>query len=139
MGAGMVLALQDFVIPDPALPWQGRLLKANLIQVLASFLAGLFLALAFIRYLLPRLSRVIDGPYLEATLKESHADSMEIRRAKVGDRGVAATFLRPSGKVEINGELFDAVSEGEFIERGTLVSVAMIQGNRLIVAAEEKR
>ncbi len=139
MGAGMVLALQDFVIPDPALPWQGRLLKANLIQVLASFLAGLFLALAFIRYLLPRLSRVIDGPYLEATLKESHADSMEIRRAKVGDRGVAATFLRPSGKVEINGELFDAVSEGEFIERGTLICVAMIQGNRLIVAAEEKR
>lgn len=139
MGAGMVLALQDFVIPDPDLPWQGKLLKANLIQVLASFLAGLFIALGLIRYLLPRLSRVIAGPYLDATLKDSHADSMEIRRASVGDRGVAATFLRPAGKVEINGEIFDAVSQGEFIEQGSLIFVAMIQGNRLIVTAEEKK
>ena len=139
MGAGMVLALQDFVIPDPSLPWQGKLLKANLIQVLASFLAGIFIALGVIRYLLPRLSRVIAGPYLATTLRDSHADSMEIRQARVGDRGVAITFLRPAGKVEINGERFDAVSQGEFIEQGSLICVARIQGNRLIVALEEKK
>lgn len=138
IGIGMVLALQDFVIPDPQLPWQGELLKANLIQVLSSFIVGLFLALGAVRYLLPRLSRVFEGPYLAATLKDSHADSMEIRRARAGDRGVAITSLRPAGKVEIDGELFDAVSQGDFIDRGTLIQVIMIQGNRLIVGQEEQ-
>ncbi|MBI9089008.1 MAG: nodulation protein NfeD [Desulfobacterium sp.] len=139
MGAGLVLALQDFVLPDPSLPWQGKLLVNNLIQVLGASVAGLFLALATIRYLLPRLSVVVDGPYLSATLKDSHADSMEIRKASPGDRGVAVTFLRPSGKVAIRGELFDAVSQGEFIEKGSRIRVARIEGNRMIVLAEEDK
>ncbi len=138
MGVGLVLALQDFVLPDPSLPWQGKLLVKNLIQVLGASVAGLFIALATIRYLLPRLSVVVDGPYLSATLKDSHADSMEIRKASPGDRGVAVTFLRPSGKVDIRGELFDAVSQGEFIEKGTRIRVARIEGNRMIVLAEEE-
>jgi membrane-bound serine protease (ClpP class) len=139
MGAGLVLAFQDFVLPDPSLPWQGKLLVKNLIQVLGASVTGLFLALATIRYLLPRLSVVVDGPYLSSTLKDSHADSMEIRKASPGDRGVAVTFLRPSGKVEIRGELFDAVSQGEFIEQGTRIQVARIEGNRMIVLAEEDK
>ncbi len=139
MGAGLVLALQDFVLPDPSLPWQGKLLVNNLIQVLGASVVGLFLALATIRYLLPRLSVVVDGPYLSSTLKDSHADSMEILKASPGDKGVAVTFLRPSGKVEIRGELFDAVTQGEFIEKGTRIRVARIEGNRMIVLAEEDK
>jgi len=136
MGLGLLLALQDFTIPDPALPWQGRLMVGNFIQVLGASIIGLIISLAFIRYLLPKLSLVIDGPYLSTSLKDAHADSLEIQRARPGDRGVAITFLRPAGKVEINGELFDAISQGEFIEKGTRIHVTEIQGNRMIVREE---
>ena len=34
----------------------------------------------------------------------------------IGKEGTAATVLRPSGKVSIEGELYDGVSESGFIE-----------------------
>ena len=37
----------------------------------------------------------------------------------IGKEGTAATVLRPSGKVSIEGELYDGVSESGFIEKGT--------------------
>lgn len=131
-----VLALQDFVIPDPSFPWQGELLVKNIMQVLGAFLAAIMVALLVLRYLLPKLSVVTEGPYLATTLKDSRADSVEVKGAKVGDRGTAMTFLRPSGKVNIRDEFFDVITEGEFIEKGTPVRILEIKGNRIIVAKE---
>lgn len=40
-----------------------------------------------------------------------------------GQRGVAHTVLRPSGKVMINDKLHDAFTRGEYIERGEAIEV----------------
>jgi membrane-bound serine protease (ClpP class) len=133
MTVGMILALQDFVIPNPDLPWQGELLAQNMIQVLSAAIAGLIIAMLFIRYVIPRLSTVVDGPYLRTTLQQAHADSMESKMANAGDTGITVTFLRPSGKIEIKGELVDAISESEYIEKGIPVIVLRVEGNRVIV------
>jgi len=53
---------------------------------------------------------------------------------KVGDIGMAVTFLRPSGKVKIKGEIFDVIAEGEFMEKGIAVKITEIRGNRIIVS-----
>lgn len=131
---GAILALQDFVIPDPDLPWQAELLTLNVIKVLGAFFFSIVLALLAFRYLLPKLSIVADGPYLETTLKASRAASPSAQNVRVGDVGIAMTFLRPSGKVKIGGEVFDVISEGEFMEKGTAVVVLDIRGNRVIVS-----
>jgi membrane-bound serine protease (ClpP class) len=131
-----VLALQGFTIPDPKLPWQGELLVKNIIQVIGALLAAIMAGLLAIRYVLPKVSVVTDGPYLAATLKDSHADSLQSKGATVGDRGTAMTFLRPSGKMSIDGEIFDVVTEGEFIEKDTPLKILDIKGNRIIVAKE---
>lgn len=47
--------------------------------------------------------------------------------------GIVTTFLRPSGTVDINGELLDVVSEGAFIEAGTQVKVIKVEGRKIIV------
>ena len=47
---------------------------------------------------------------------------------------MALTFLRPAGKVDIRGARLDAVSEAEFIEKGTPVVVTRIDGNRVVVS-----
>ena len=52
----------------------------------------------------------------------------------VGKSGVASTNLRPSGKVEIESDVIDAVAEGEFISKGIGVRVTEISGNRAVVA-----
>ena len=51
----------------------------------------------------------------------------------VGDRGVAASTLRPSGKAAFNDDYVDVVSEGAYIEHGTTVQVVRVVGNRVVV------
>lgn len=58
---------------------------------------------------------------------------------KVQDRGVAFSTLRPSGKVRMGGQIFDAVSDGAFIDKGAFVVVVEIEGNRLVVREEKSQ
>jgi len=59
---------------------------------------------------------------------------VEAGGANVGDLGIAMTFLRPSGKIKIENEIFDVITDGEFIEKGTPVKISEIKGNRVIVS-----
>lgn len=50
-----------------------------------------------------------------------------------GKKGVAETVLRPSGKISIEGQLYDAFTRGEFIEKGQSVEVLSETGSSLQV------
>ncbi|MCY3973955.1 MAG: NfeD family protein [Simkaniaceae bacterium] len=52
----------------------------------------------------------------------------------IGKRGVTATVLKPSGYVELDGRLYQAVSEGEYLSKGTEVGVTGGRGAALIVS-----
>jgi membrane-bound serine protease (ClpP class) len=137
IGLGLLLSFQDFVAPDPALPWQRDILLGNLTMVLASFTIAFAAGLVFLGYLLPRLGKLLAGPHLAATLAGSHADSHEVGQVKVGEAGTAATFLRPAGKARFGSRAIDVVSEGGFIEKGAKVKILAIKGNRVIVTEEK--
>lgn len=51
----------------------------------------------------------------------------------VGMEGTALTTLRPSGTVRIDGKKYDVVTRGEMIDRGTLITVLSVSGNRVVV------
>jgi len=106
--------------------------------VFGAFFMAIIATLFALRYLLPKLSVVVDGPYLDTTLRDYRADSMEAGGARVGDIGIAMTFLRPSGKVKIKDDIFDVITEGEFMEKGTPVKVSEIKGNRIIVSRKSE-
>jgi membrane-bound serine protease (ClpP class) len=136
IGLGMILSFQDFVLPDPNLPWQGEILVDNLTKVLGSFIVAFAIGLVFLSYFFPRLGKLVKGPYLDTTLSESHADSHEAREVKVGELGTAATFLRPAGKARFGERDIDVVTEGNFIEKGAKVKILDIKGNRVVVTEE---
>lgn len=54
----------------------------------------------------------------------------------IGKEGVAATVLRPSGKVWIDEELYDGVSESGFIEKGKNVKVVRFENAQVYVMQE---
>jgi membrane-bound serine protease (ClpP class) len=54
--------------------------------------------------------------------KQGYTSSF-IKEPMVGKKGIAHTVLRPSGKVMIEGELYDAFTRSEFIEKGQSVEV----------------
>ena len=137
IAAGLVLSFQGFVIPDPSLPWEGPLLMTNLALVLGSFMAALFISLFMIRFVLPRISKIVKGPYLETTLSQSQVDTTTQLDIHKGDTGIAHSFLRPSGKVIINHKKIDAIARGEFIEQGTRVMIDKVEYNRVIVKPKD--
>ena len=52
----------------------------------------------------------------------------------VGKVGRAVTFLRPAGKVEIEDDIYDAVSEFGVIEKDTEVKVVRFENSQLVVS-----
>lgn len=54
----------------------------------------------------------------------------------IGKEGIAATVLRLSGKVIIDGEFYDAVSESGFIEKGEKIKVIRFENAQVYVEGE---
>jgi len=63
------------------------------------------------------------------------------RRALLGRVGTARSKMLPSGAVEIEGQMIDAMTQGQAIEPGQNVVVIEVRGNRVIVrpAKENER
>ncbi|MEX2232676.1 MAG: NfeD family protein [Cyclobacteriaceae bacterium] len=59
--------------------------------------------------------------------------SVQYSESLIGQKGVAETVLRPSGKVEINGKMYDAFTRGDYIEKGQTVEVVSQDGPSLKV------
>ncbi len=53
----------------------------------------------------------------------------------VGCEGVTVTTLRPSGSIDIDGRVLDAISAGEYLPRDVAVRVAVVRGGRVWVEA----
>lgn len=58
-------------------------------------------------------------------------------RQLVGKLGIAKSVMLPSGAVEIDGQLIDALSEGMPIDPGQSVRVVEVRGNRVVVRPAE--
>lgn len=52
-----------------------------------------------------------------------------------GSLGTASTALRPSGKVRVAGQTYDALTTGDLIEQGTPIEVRGTRGSSLLVHA----
>jgi membrane-bound ClpP family serine protease len=65
------------------------------------------------------------------------ASGLQERATIVGKSGKAATPLSPSGFVMIDGQRWDAVTRGEYIDIGTEVEVVGVQSVNLVVQSRE--
>lgn len=65
---------------------------------------------------------------------EGYSSSNLNNLALVGQIGIASTDLRPSGKIRINNEMFDAIAITGFIEKGSEVIVESIESIQLKVS-----
>lgn len=55
----------------------------------------------------------------------------------IGAKGVAITRMAPSGKIKVNGEVYDAVSMyGQYIEPNTPVHIHRHENNQLYVTPD---
>ena len=106
---------------------------AALGRVAISTLLAMAGALALFRFL-PRLPfgrRLV----LETGMDAGHGyiSAPETDRRWLGRSGTAMSPLRPAGIAEIDGTRVDVVSDGAFLDAGTVIEVTRVDGNRIVV------
>lgn len=131
--ASLVLVSQTFVFPSNA--YQYNLLTGNLIGVLAA-IGGMIGGGLALRWMLPQL------PFFRHLMMVEDEEEKLIRAENeaivhwdhlIGQRGLTATPLVPSGKARFGEELIAVVSDGPMIDAKRGVVVKEVHGNRVVV------
>ena len=111
-------------------------------SAILTVIGGLTLGFGLILYLSSKIGSkgLFRKLALETTLenKEGYVGVSLEADNLVGKTGVASTVLRPSGKVKVDGKVYDAVSvNGEFIEKGIQVIIVRYETGQVYVEAAE--
>ena len=106
----------------------------NFFNVLTALIIGFFISLWLSKkvFLMKTKYGVLA---LDTELKEADGfTSVDNQLSKlVGKEGTALTFMRPAGKVEVDGEIYDAVTDMGVVEQGTTVRVVKFENAQLVV------
>lgn len=82
-----------------------------------------------------------SGAWDRFSLKDSNQAKVNeglTSRLSVGDKGVAISTLRPSGKAEFQNEVFEVRSLGGYIEAKTQIRIIEINQQQIVVESVEK-
>jgi membrane-bound serine protease (ClpP class) len=129
--AGIYLALVKRAIPR--FSWDYQALNSAM-SVFIFFVVAVIVGVVIIWKVFPesRLKKMmVLATSLRPELGYTASPSLD---ALLGQDGESLTHLRPTGKVLISAEPYEAQSEGEFIEKGTPVKVVRVAGNKVFVA-----
>ena len=97
--------------------------------------AVIVMTLGGVRLANSRVFQRISLPDVQETNK-GYSSSFYKSKSLVGKSGTAYTILRPSGRIEIDGDMYDAYTRGEYIEQGVEVVVISDEGTSLKVKAK---
>ena len=132
---GLVMSMVDNVVFEHELHTEEALkavFKAFFIVTLSMF-SGLVLSLYLGKKVLTSnrfSSLVLDSVQNK---DEGYISVDKEQKSLVGKTGVAYTVLRPGGKVNIDGEIYDAKSEIGFIDKGEKIKVISTSSSQLYV------
>jgi len=132
---GLVMSMIDNIIFEHELYTEEALkavFKAFFIVTLSMFL-GLVISLYLGKKVLT--SKRFSSLVLDSVQNkdEGYISVAKEQKTLVGKTGVAYTVLRPGGKVNIEGEIYDAKSEIGFIDKGEKVKVISTSSSQLYV------
>src|SRR3989304_9936807 len=132
---GAILSFQDFTIPRT--PYDVDLFIMNILTVMCSLIGSgiaIFLMFKFMpgiplfNRLVLTTSETAQGGFVIPSQPAGGSDL-------TGAKGIALTALHPTGKIEVNNNTLDVVTDGEFIEKGQTVEIIEVRGNRIVVKA----
>ncbi|MEM6776086.1 MAG: peptidase [Planctomycetota bacterium] len=135
----LVSASRRVVIPTSMPQWSE--LGTDVFTVLGAF-AAFVVAIAFLARSLgdiPGLSRLTLKPQLvnETPVGGGTASLPSAvpawQRVEIGQQATSVSPLRPGGKVLIDNELLDVVTEGDYVDTDQVVTIIAKQGSRIVV------
>ena len=67
------------------------------------------------------------------TSSHSKVNEGELDHLKVGEEGITVSALRPMGKAELGGKMFEVTSMGSYVETNTRIKIIRILSNQILV------
>jgi membrane-bound serine protease (ClpP class) len=137
MVSGLILSLLDNVIFD----FDGvepSSVSTAVGTVLISILLSFFLSIWASSKLFSSRKGVFRNFALHTTIstERSYVGVDQEDKSLVGKRGIAQTVLRLSGKVSVEGAVYDAMSEGTFIDKGERIRVVRHEAGQVYVVRD---
>jgi membrane-bound serine protease (ClpP class) len=147
-GVGLIIASLymssiKFGLPSSDRPWEVEGFLDWLLAFGGSVIASV-LGMVVIARILPhtaigrKLILAPEGPAGSMGLTATGSGRITEIAALAGKTGTAVSDLRPAGRIEIDDEPWDAVTEGDFVESGAEITVIEVRGNRIVVKGIEK-
>ena len=143
--AGLLLVAIELVVPGFGIPGIGGIVAmfisivlamGSLERALVSILIALGLT-AIAGFILIKYG--YKNPYVDKIIlstkqenKEGYTSTLD-KRGLLDATGIALTDLRPAGTIEVGDIRLDAVTEGQFIGRGSSIKIVKIEGYRVVV------
>jgi membrane-bound serine protease (ClpP class) len=107
--------------------------------VLSSVIIGFFLSIWVGKKVITTETRFGTLAFNTVLNSEEGYIAQDMRLADlIGRDGITITFMRPSGKVEIDGEIYDAVSDVGLIDKNEEVEVIKFENAQLVVTKKNK-
>lgn len=108
----------------------------SLLLVITSFILAIFLSI----YLTRKFVGSSNLPFAlrtQTSVDDGFVSVDMAAKSEIGKIGIAHTDLRPSGKVDINGEIYDAQSNfGNYIAKGSKIIVKKYRSGQLYVSKD---
>ena len=137
MVSGLILSLLDNVIFDfdgvrPAS------VSTAVGTVLISILLSFFMSIWASSKLFASRKGIFRNFALHTSLltERSYVGVNQEDESLVGKKGIAQTVLRLSGKISVEGAIYDAMSEGSFIEKGERIKVVRHEAGQVYVVRD---
>ena len=136
--AGIVLTLGGLVLgmlPNQAFDFE-LVPASQLFGALLTVILAALAAVGMVFWLTPKVNEWGAFRHLTLASTQDRAQgftSSTYSEDMLGKIGTVHSRLRPSGKVEIDGEIYDAYSRGEFLDQGESIEVISTEGTSLRV------
>lgn len=142
---GLILLIIEAIAPGFGLPGisgiililAGIILAMDSVQSAILSLSISIILTAIITALLIKRGRNIEA-FKKIVLSTKQKDeegylSSSTKSEYLGKEGVALSDLRPSGVIQVDEEKLDALSEGNFIPKGSGIKIIRVEGPKIIV------
>ncbi len=135
------IATIDFEFDTQTFNPAGEVFVKRLAWFSGTLLLGFGLIAVLASYIRPNLSgfsrfTLIGNEQLASDGYYAGAEPQSL--PKPGAKGKVVSMLRPSGKVEIDGKIYDAVTYSGFIDRDEMIVVNMLDGSVIVVDADNE-
>lgn len=136
--AGIVLTLGGLVLgmlPNEAFDFEW-VPSSQLVESLLTVILAALAAVGLVFWLTPKVNEWGAFKHLTLATTQDRAQGFTARMYSenlIGKVGTVHSRLRPSGKIELDGEIFDAYSRGEFLDQGQAIEVISTEGTSLRV------